>query len=294
MTEERIREMAEERRAVAERLRFFDAEIWLGRPEGFPLAEELAPGAVQDVLAKRFVTGGLVSHWRGKTVSPQAGNEALSLALASTSHKPCAACGSVTGTSGASEASGDVPVIDALFAVWTGLPLFPAEAGPVPGGVEPPSCARAVRIFPKSHNLPLADWCVGSLCDWLVQRNMPLFVWHTEIDWPALYELARRFLELRIVVETQTQKILYHMRPLFALMRDCPNILVETSNFAGAGFIEYAVREFGAERLVFGSFVPVNDPLVPIGMLIDADVSERDKKLIAGDNLRRLIDEVRQ
>ena len=53
------------------------------------------------------------------------------------------------------------------------------------------------------------------------------------------------------------------------------------------------MREFGAERLLFGSFLPVSDPLVPIGMVLDADLSEEEKRLIAGDNLRRLLEGVR-
>ena len=263
MSEAQIEQMTLERRELAQRLRFFDSNVWLGRPEGFPLAEELAPHALKDALASRCVVGGLVSHWRGKTASAQDGNEAVVRAL---------------------EGPGEE-----LLAVWTGLPLYPHEAGPLPGSAELPSIVRAVRVFPKSHNFPFTRWCVGSLCEWLASGDTPLLVWHTEIEWDQLYRLAQAFPSLPIVVETQTQKILYHTRPLFALMRDCANVHVELSNFAGAGFIEDAVREFGSERLLYGSFLPVNDPLVAIGMVLDAQISESAKTLIAGDNLRRLV-----
>jgi predicted TIM-barrel fold metal-dependent hydrolase len=75
-------------------------------------------------------------------------------------------------------------------------------------------------------------------------------------------------------------------------MRECPNIYVETSNFVGNGYIEYTVREFGAGRLIFGSFLPVNDPSVAICMVLDADIDEKEKKLIASENLSRLVDGV--
>ena len=58
------------------------------------------------------------------------------------------------------------------------------------------------------------------------------------------------------------------------------------------GTMQHAVAEFGAGRLIYGSFLPVADPWVPIGMVLDAAISEADKKLIAGDNLRRLLGEV--
>jgi len=268
MGSDAIAAMARQRRELCERLRFFDAGIWLGRPQGFPLAEELHLDSLPTQLAGRTLAGGLVSHWRGKVVSASDGNRAL-----------CEA---------------DRSLGPDLFTVWTGLPLFPTEAhGPLPGRDELPERARAVRLFPKSHNFPLESWAIGPLCEWLSARRMPLFVWHVELDWPALHRLAGEFPDLPIVVETQTQKILYHTRALFPLMRDRRNVHVELSNFAGAGFIEYAVSQFGAERLIFGSFLPVSDPLVPIGMVLDADIAEKEKRLIAGDNLRQLIGEVR-
>lgn len=265
---EQMEVMTSERRGQAQELRFFDANVWLGEPCGFPLAEELDPSKLAETLQGRFITGGLVSHWDAKRISAQEGNAALAQGL--------------------NQCSGD------LFAVWTGLPLYPTEDSATPGGLNFPHNVRAVRIFPKSHNFLLTDWCVGTLCDGLAFWRMPLLVWHTEIDWASLYQIARAFPRLTIVVESQPQKILYHTRPLFALMRDCKNILVETSNFAGAGFIEYAVGEFGAERLIFGSFLPVADPLVPIGMVIDAEITAEEKAMIAGGNLRRLVAEARR
>lgn len=263
-----ISDMARARRELAQRLQFFDSNIWLGPPQGFPLAEELAPGRLGEICEGRFITGGLVSHWYGKTLSAQDGNAALVQAMDGQD--------------------------DSFLAVWTALPLFPAEAAPLPGSGALPERVGAVRIFPRSHNFPLSHWCIASLCEWLCERRMPLLIWHTELDWDDLHRLAGDFPALPIIVETQTRKILYHTRPLFALMRDCRNVRVELSNFAGQGFIEYAVREFGAERLVFGSFLPVSDPFVPMGMVLDARIAEQEKGLIAGGNLRRLLSEVRR
>ena len=80
-------------------------------------------------------------------------------------------------------------------------------------------------------------------------------------------------------------------RALFALMKDCPNVHAETSNLAGADFLRWAARELGARRLLFGSFLPVNDPWVALGMILEADLSWEEKRLVAGDNLRRLLPE---
>lgn len=73
-------------------------------------------------------------------------------------------------------------------------------------------------------------------------------------------------------------------------VRDSPNVLIETSGFdATAGFIEMAVRELGPERIVFGSHLPSRSLGTELGKVVGANVSERDKRLILGENYRRLM-----
>lgn len=261
-----IQAMTDDRVRRAKKLNLFDSNLWLGQPVGFPLAVELKPGQLRTALEKHFITGGLVSHWRGYAVSAQEGNLALERIM---------------------------PSLPAnVYVIWTTLPLYPPEQAPLLGHGNLPEKVRGARIFPAHAHFPLAKWSIGSLCAWLIQRRIPLFIWHTELEWGNLRLLAQDFPELNIIVESQTQKILYHTRPLFALMKEHSNIMLEISNFAGPGFIEFAVKEFGAERLIYGSFLPMNDPFVPVGMILDAEISDSDKELIAGKNLRRIIDRV--
>ncbi len=72
-----------------------------------------------------------------------------------------------------------------------------------------------------------------------------------------------------------------------------PNILVETSGFdPTAGFIEMAVRELGAERIVFGSHLPSRSLGTEYGKIFGADIDESQRRLILGDNLRRLLEPI--
>ena len=73
-------------------------------------------------------------------------------------------------------------------------------------------------------------------------------------------------------------------------VQNSPNIVVETSGFdASAGFIEMAVRELGAERIVFGSHLPSRSLGTELSKVIAANISEADKRLILGENFRKLI-----
>lgn len=73
-------------------------------------------------------------------------------------------------------------------------------------------------------------------------------------------------------------------------VREIPNILVETSGFdATAGFIEMAVRDLGAERIIFGSHLPSRSLGTELAKIIGAGISEQDRKLILGENFRKLL-----
>lgn len=71
---------------------------------------------------------------------------------------------------------------------------------------------------------------------------------------------------------------------------DQPNVLIETSGFdATAGFIETAVNELGARRIVFGSHLPSRSLGTELGKIVGADISEPDRHLILGGNFRALL-----
>ncbi len=73
-------------------------------------------------------------------------------------------------------------------------------------------------------------------------------------------------------------------------VRNSPNVLIETSGFdATAGFIEMAVREVGAERIVFGSHLPSRSLGTELGKIIGANISEETKRKILGENYRKLL-----
>ncbi|MEQ9071196.1 MAG: hypothetical protein RLO18_30960, partial [Gimesia chilikensis] len=56
-----------------------------------------------------------------------------------------------------------------------------------------------------------------------------------------------------------------------------------------AGFIEMAVRELGAERVVFGSHLPSRSLGTELCKVTCAQITEQEKFLILGENYRRLL-----
>lgn len=68
------------------------------------------------------------------------------------------------------------------------------------------------------------------------------------------------------------------------------NVWVETSGFdATAGFIDMAVRELGAGRIIFGSHLPSRSLGTELSKVIAADISDEAKQLVLGQNYRGLL-----
>ena len=73
--------------------------------------------------------------------------------------------------------------------------------------------------------------------------------------------------------------------------REVPNVYLETAARAGpAGSIERVVAAVGADRVLYGSDMPVFDARHQVGRIVTADISEQDKRKILGLNAIRLLD----
>lgn len=69
-----------------------------------------------------------------------------------------------------------------------------------------------------------------------------------------------------------------------------PNILLDTaSSQIDNGMIEYAVEQLGADRIVFGTDMPLLDPHTQRAKIDGADISDEAKALILGGNLQRIL-----
>jgi uncharacterized protein len=69
-----------------------------------------------------------------------------------------------------------------------------------------------------------------------------------------------------------------------------PNVYLETaSTFRTPGVIEQLVNEAGADRVLYGSDIPLMDPRPQLGKIITASISAAAKRQILGENARRLL-----
>ena len=106
-----------------------------------------------------------------------------------------------------------------------------------------------------------------------------------ESDTHDIVILARKFPELRI------QMAHLHGAGFKGIADIAPiaNICVDTcGGDPEAGIVEYAVREIGVERILFGTDAPGRGFAVQLGKIAGANISEQEKEMILWKNAERI------
>ena len=185
--------------------------------------------------------------------------------------------------------------------------LHPAWAGLMPQSRELPPPAELVArmreqgvgalfLFYRHFAIRLEDWGSDSLLEELQAARVPLFVcpltardtWPQDLtDWNEVVGVCRRFPELPVVV---TEARIYPaQRTLYAALEACPNLKVDASALWLHRRIEFICREFGPDRLVWGSHIPKRNPGGGLMQLDYSDLSEHEMRQITHGTMRQLL-----
>jgi len=246
---------------VMNELSFFDCNARIGRygtphPEAFTTAD-----ALSDEMAHVGISEALVHHSMAKEYAPSVGNSMLLDEIRGRgSMYPCWVV--------MPHHTGEMPKPDDLLAQMK-------QAG-----------VRAVRAFPAAHSWRLADWCAGDLLAMLEAKRIPLFLDMDQTSWENVAELLSDHSGLNLCLLRTSYRC---DRMMYPLMEKYEGLRIEAATYAVPSGIEEVCGRFGAGRLLFGSGLPVTEAGPSIAQITYADISDADKRLIAGDNLRALL-----
>ncbi len=153
----------------------------------------------------------------------------------------------------------------------------------------------AVFLFPVQYNFSLRGWVVDAYLEPLASAAVPIFINYNDsrkkamdsCRWDELVELCRRFPTLPIVLSEY--RIRRTNRMLYKALDTCSNLHLDLSCYWLYRGIEYLVKNWGAERLIFAGNWPCLNHACTAASVSMADIKPVDKRLIAAGNLRRLI-----
>lgn len=250
-------------------IEFFDANTFIGRRITGSYKPAISTREFLKHMDDTDIAKALVWHISQHDYSPAEGNMKLS-----------------------SEISGE----SRLFGCWT---LLPPQTGELPRDdsfFEKMKNERiyALRVFPSRNRYLFRRVVFGKFMDRIVEKRIPvIFAVNTEVNaWTEIYNILEEYPDLRLVIcNIGSWGSDRYFRPLLENYR---NVCLETGDlFASDGTLECIVRDYGPERLVFGSGFPDFVPEASMLCLLHADISDDDKRKIASLNLERMISEVR-
>ncbi|MGH7744569.1 MAG: amidohydrolase family protein [Candidatus Dormibacteria bacterium] len=146
----------------------------------------------------------------------------------------------------------------------------------------------AVRLFSgsKEHNFSLEPWCSGPLYEYLEAHSILAVITREDIEWDGVAQLFQNFPRLSVLLLETGYRAERYLEPL---LRSFPQLYFDSSTLLAHRQLESFVEQFGHERIVFGSRLPLYTPGAALAVLATARISEDAKRAIAGGTLRRLL-----
>jgi len=246
---------------------FFDCNTYLGRPSTGHLAPVPTASELLTAMDRAGIARALVWHVAQHDCSAPDGNRLLTEAIAGQ---------------------------DRLVGCWAILPNQAGELGPLDEWFAQMAQAnvRALRAFPQSHRYLLRSESLSDLLQLIVERRVPLLLSLRRGEtWKDVYELLAEFPELVcILCDVGCWGTDRFFRPL---LERYPGVYVEIGSYILDGGIEALARDYGADRMLFGSGFPDTYHGGMMLALRHAEIEEAERQAIASGNLERILSEVR-
>lgn len=161
---------------------------------------------------------------------------------------------------------------------------------------------RIARVYPPNR-IPLVvnSWLGYETFRILESHRIPLLLTDSDMGaWPdqgkigctteMIYDICKTFPNLPIIIVRFNYQLILAAH---VMLQKFDNLYLEISNYTTHRGIELIVNEFGSHRLIYGSGMPMQNPGASLSILRYAAITEAQKRDIAGDNLRRLMSEVK-
>lgn len=172
-------------------------------------------------------------------------------------------------------------------------PNYPDEVLPELKRCESEYGVRMLKIHPFCHEYPADGQGYRDLWKYAHENDLVVLThtWESDANCaPTMFgKIAAEHPGAKIILAHAgvTQE---GCRQTIEVVAKHENLFLDTaSSQPHVGMIERFVRELGADRVLFGSDMPLLEPAAQFGKIAYARISEEEKEKILGLNLRRLL-----
>ncbi len=248
-------------------MKFFDCNISFGTPMVRPVRYAETAQELLGEMDYYGISEALVHHARQRDDSPVVGNDIL---------------------------LNEIDGIDRLHGTFAILPLQTGELGTLEE-ISSKMMAQNVRAFlafPAEHKYLMTKTALGPLYNFMVDRNIPLFINVNEYcggiaGWYLIETILSDVPDLTLVVTEHGSW--GHDRFFRPLIEKYENLYLEISRYELDGGIKDFCSKYGADRLLFGTGYPKWNPGGPILTLAQADITTKEREMIAFENIKRIL-----
>lgn len=230
----------------------FDVNARVG-PSGVHGELALGTAGLLEEMDRFYIREALVSHWTAEEYDAATGNAALARDVA-----------------------------PRLTPAWAALP---DQASIAELDARRPAAVRLTPAAPQ-HNYSTAAWCSGPLFEYLQANRVLTLIARPDIEWSVLASMLADFPKLPVVLLDIGYRADRH---LFPLLRSFPMLYFDTATYLGHRQVEAFVEQFGPDRMLFGSRLPLYTPGSSLAVLATSRISDDARRAIGGGNLRRLL-----
>lgn len=145
---------------------------------------------------------------------------------------------------------------------------------------------KLFRFFPDSQGWPLEFAPFQKILEEINRFGKPVMIPAAGYGLPTQVTKLIKDLEMPIIL---TSISYCNLSEALVLMKDYPQIYVETHLLNSPDAIEIVTSEVGCERLVFGSNSPLSYFSSAFLPILYADINQEEKSKILGENILKLI-----
>ena len=146
---------------------------------------------------------------------------------------------------------------------------------------------QSLRLFnPLISGLPFRPWVYDEMLSWINERRLPLWISLPDVN---IDDVVTTLQEYPDVVPVFVGAHYSHTLLVRPILKTLPNAFIELSRYEVIGEVEALRDEFGAERLIYGSWYSRFAMGPMLFYLHHTSFDENELSLVCGGNLERLL-----
>lgn len=145
---------------------------------------------------------------------------------------------------------------------------------------------KALRMEPSKQNFPFVNWIVGDCMDWIVKKELTLFIPVTDLNPVEFHNTMKLYPNSKVVLSDVHYS---HVPWAIPLLKALPNLYVEISKFSISDSLIRLLNVVGEGRILYGSKFPYQPMGPQLYSLHRWGISEASLKAICSENLKIIL-----